>query len=577
MSQLKLLQGATDIYGLAGLLGFQPAMLAFVLYGMEPNAKYRMFDIPKRNGGTRTIAAPIEQLKLLQSRLSNLLQNCVDEIADSKSRRDNCSHGFTRKRSIITNARVHRRRRWVFNADIPDFFGSINFGRVRGLLRKNRDIALQPAVATVLAQIACHKNSLPQGSPCSPVLSNLVGHILDIRLIQLAHTYGCTYTRYADDLTFSTNKREFPLSLATQSTGPHAWVAGLELANVIAASGFALNPSKTRMQYRNSRQEVTGLIVNAKVNVRAEYRHTVRAMVHRLLKTGSYELVKKTKDLLGNAAVTKSPGELDQLHGMLAFIDGVDLMNKGLPRPSGTTPKSLSSKENMYRQFLLYKDFYAAKTPVVLCEGATDNVYLVHAIRHLAVQYPDLAEIDSKGKIKLTIRLYKCSKSSTGRILGIKGGTGDLKNWMGRYEMAMRRFKAPGKENPVIVVVDNDDGAKGIWSFIEGITKKKPSPTDFCTHVRGNLYVTAIPSGAGNQTAAIESCFDAATLAIKVEGKTFNSTKSFDDKLHFGKVVFAHKVVTPNASKIDFKGFGPLLTNVVATIADHKKRYPASP
>lgn len=574
MSQLKLLQGATDIHGVAGLVGFQPSMLAYVLYGIDSAAKYKTFNIPKRDGGSRTIAAPIQQLKLLQSRLSNILQNCVEEISASTSRHDNCSHGFMRNRSIITNARVHRRRRWVFNVDIRDFFGSINFGRVRGLLLKNRDFSLQPAVATVLAQIVCHKNALPQGSPSSPVVSNLVGHILDMRLIKLAHRNGCTYSRYADDLTFSTNKRDFPVSLATRSTSPNAWFAGPELVNVITASGFTLNPSKTRMQYRNSRQEVTGLVVNSKVNVRAEYRHTVRAMVHRLLKTGSFDQIGKTTDATGAVTIAKSPGRLGQLHGRLAFIDGVDLMNRRQPSPNGTAPESLLSKENMYRDFLLYKDFYAAETPVVLCEGATDNVYLVHAIRSLAVQYPELAEIDANGKIKLRIRLYKYTKSSSGRILGMKGGTGDLKNWMGKYDNAMRRFQAPGKQNPVIVVVDNDDGAKGIWSFIEGVTKTKPSPTGAFTHVRGNLYVTAIPSPIGTSTAAIESCFDAATLSTKVDGKSFNSTKSFDDKLHFGKVVFAHKVVTVNADKIDFSGFRPLLKNLVATIADHRKRYP---
>ena len=102
-------------------------------------------------------------------------------------------------------------RRWVFNLDLEDFFPSINFGRVRGFLLKNRDFRAESEHrATVISQIACHENSLPQGSPCSPVISNLVAHLLDMRLVRLASSVGCTYSRYADDLTFSTNKKIFP-------------------------------------------------------------------------------------------------------------------------------------------------------------------------------------------------------------------------------------------------------------------------------------------------------------------------------------------------------------------------------
>ena len=71
----------------------------------------------------------------------------------------------------------------------------------------------------MLAQIACYNNSLPQGSPCSPAFSNLIGHILDIQLLRIAKEEGCTYTRYADDLTFSTNKPTFPTDIARPVAG----------------------------------------------------------------------------------------------------------------------------------------------------------------------------------------------------------------------------------------------------------------------------------------------------------------------------------------------------------------------
>ncbi len=250
--------------------------------------------MPKRSGGQRNISAPCDALKRLQRNLADLLQDCVDELAIVKKRRDHASHGFTRKRSIITNARQHRHRRWVLNLDLEDFFPSINFGRVRGYFVKNNDFALHPDVATVVAQIACFENSLPQGSPCSPAISNLVAHVLDMRLVKLAAEVGCTYSRYADDLTFSTNKKDFPPEIAVPSgsdgQGAHLWLPAEGVQGIIERSGFRINKKKTHVMYRSSRQEVTGLVVNQKISVPSGYRHSVRAMVHRLVKSGSYEL-----------------------------------------------------------------------------------------------------------------------------------------------------------------------------------------------------------------------------------------------------------------------------------------------
>lgn len=189
---------------------------------------------------------------------------------------------------------------------------------------KNRDFELHEDVATVVAQIACHENSLSQGSPCSPVISNLVAHLLDMRVVKLASESGCTYSRYADDLTFSTNKKEFPREIAVPSAadgvGSHLWLPGEALKTVIESTGFRINAKKTHLMYRASRQNVTGLVVNEKINVRWEYRHNVRAMVHSLVKTGKFELLGVTqKD--GRAVLEERPGTLNELHGMLGFID----------------------------------------------------------------------------------------------------------------------------------------------------------------------------------------------------------------------------------------------------------------
>ncbi len=297
MSLLKSLKAAKDIDGLAFLLGYKPKNLAYILYKLPDAKKYATFEIPKRSGGVRIICAPNDQLKLLQRRMANLLYACRDEI-DRESGLGSLSHGIRRGHSILTNARAHQKRRYVLNLDLKDFFPSFNFGRVRGFFIKNRAFELDEKVATLIAQIACHQNGLPQGSPCSPVISDLIAHLLDARLAKMAKKERVTYSRYADDLTFSTNQKTFPPSLAVQrEENGVLWELGEELVSRITDAGFAVNPEKTRMQCCRSRQLVTNLTVNAKVNVRREYYKQTRAMCDTLFKTGEYANVPLSKSL----------------------------------------------------------------------------------------------------------------------------------------------------------------------------------------------------------------------------------------------------------------------------------------
>ncbi len=210
MSQLKALQAGTTLGDVAHLLGMKAGMLSFQLYKVPKALWYTKFHIPKTDGGQLEIWAPSVNLKLIQHRLAVLLEHCVAEINAAHGHVEDeehhgIAHGFKRNHTIMTNAREHVTRRYVFNVDLHDFFGTINFGRVRGFLMKDKNFALHAKVATVLAQIACYEDKLPQGSPCSPIISNLIGHTLDIRLADLARRANCTYTRYADDLTFSSN------------------------------------------------------------------------------------------------------------------------------------------------------------------------------------------------------------------------------------------------------------------------------------------------------------------------------------------------------------------------------------
>jgi len=310
----------------------------------------------------------------------------------------------------------------------------------------------------MLAQIACDGSALPQGSPCSPVISNLVANVLDMRIVRLAATVGCRYSRYADDLTFSTNQKSFPREIAVPSEDDqHAWLLGNDLHRIIIQFNFKVNSRKTRMQHRDSRQEVTGLVVNRKINIRQEYRHNVRAMVHRLCSTGSFQVYEHITK--GVTTLEKRDGSLDELQGRLGFIDSIDQYNNTVVNEEESKNR-LSTKRLTYRKFFNYRDFYTATTPVILCEGKSDNVGIKHAILHFAADFPDLAEFDKDGTPHLKVCVYRYSHSSRGRILGLKdGGCGPITRFIGNYKKDTDKFGTPGLQNPLIILFDDDSGA----------------------------------------------------------------------------------------------------------------------
>jgi RNA-directed DNA polymerase len=386
-------------------------------------------------------------------------------------------------------------------------------------------------------------------------------------------------------------------TLVDTNSPQNEWMPGTSLVKIIEKSGFAINSSKTRMQYCHSRQDVTGLVVNRKVNVCSDYRRTVRAMTHRLLTTGNFEFVRHVVNADGIKNKIKIPGTPKELHGMLAFIDQVDLYNvnqvaKGLNDLQRLAEKPrLARKESAYRRFLLFSQFYAAAKPVVLCEGSTDNVYLVHAIRALVGDLPTLATKRPNGEIDLNIRLFRYFKrrkkktpdeqtkdiSSTGRILELKGGSGELFNFAKLYRSHVEKFTAPGAYQPVILLVDNDKGAKDIFNYIKGF-KKIPEPKNApFIHLFRNLYVVPTPLTPDVPISSmIEDFFFDEVKNRLVGGKPFKADKEHEDNTCYGKVIFAHKVVKQDAENIDFSKFKQLLQNISSAIEEHRKTHPLS-
>ncbi len=565
MSKLTALKACSSIGDLALLLGIKSQTLGYIARGLRDPAKYTTFEIPKRSGGRRTISAPTPKLKLVQRKLHKLLEECQEEIEATLGVKKQLAHGFKKRHSIFTNADVHRRQRYVLNFDLEDFFGRINFGRVRGFFISNRHFKLNSDVAMLIAQLACYDAKLPQGSPSSPIISNMIGNILDIRLAKLARANGCSYSRYADDITISTSLPEFPGAIAGPIDGGHVWALSKDVVGAVSACGFKVNPAKTRLQYSRSRQDVTGVVVNRHVNVRSDYRRKLRAMVDRLRSTGSFTYSITELDTAASTKITEKTGTRNQLQGMLSFALQAERYRQN--STSTSTPNDLTGNEKLFRRFLFYTTFANYDRPIVISEGKTDGIYLSSAIKSLATAFPDLAAPKTGAPLVRFLRLTR----SMERLFGLTGGDGPLKDFVHQYAEEYRHVKGPKGSKPVIAIFDNDAGAKGILGLIKGFYKIPILPGAQSVHVHGNLYVVLTsPHAVGAASHCIEDCFDAATLAETLSGKTLNLTNKTLGPNEYGKAWFAEKVIKPKAKTINFAGFNDLLTVISQIVKGHK-------
>ncbi len=243
------------------------AELRFLSFARDVShtSHYVRFAIPKKRGGVRLIAAPMPRLKRAQRWI---LDNLLVKIP-----LHDAAHGFVPQRSIVSNARPHVGADLVINLDLKDFFPSITFPRVKGAFQW---MGYGEAPATILAllctsaptttieadgqryEVATGPRHLPQGAPSSPALTNIICYHLDRRLAGLAASLGFTYTRYADDLTFSARG---------EAARGNVQAILASARRIITDEGLVVHPDKTRVLRRGRQQEVTGVIVNEKLNV----------------------------------------------------------------------------------------------------------------------------------------------------------------------------------------------------------------------------------------------------------------------------------------------------------------------
>ena len=520
MNKLNQLKTKDDF---ARLLGFKNARyINHLLYNITTDSLYEPpIVIPKKNGGERVIHAPKKELKFLQKKLSNVLWECYLESIESKSKEINfktpsLSHAFEKGKSIITNTQMHRNKKYILNIDLKNFFDSFNFGRVRGFFIKDRDFAVSPEIATVIAQIACYQGKLPQGSPSSPIITNLITRILDYRIVKIAKKYRFTYSRYADDMTFSTNRELNSNKLRATKEFENFKT---ELKKVITSSGFEINPKKTRLSNNMQRQEVTGLIVNKKINVKREYIKKTRAMAFQLYKDGTFEIDKKTETI-------------NQLTGRFAFIFQIDQYNNyllykqsliqnnldsqkyllgrnsskkseskfywkyifynkdlrkelfentehktyNLPKEFYSIGKEekkmymslFNSREKEYKKFLFYKYFFENHKPIIVTEGKTDPRYIKAALKKLYKKYPELIE---KVGNNFVFKIEFLNHTNTIEYLfNVPEGGSGFSFW---YNYFSDKEKFQMSDNEKVLYLNYID-------YFEKLTKKRPkNPTIF--------------------------------------------------------------------------------------------------
>ena len=325
----------------AGLLQVSYAQLFYHLHKAPESTQYVKFSIPKKSGHSRTILAPATALKILQRKLSQVLYSVYEPKAPV--------HGFSPGRSILTNAKQHSEKRFVLNIDLKDFFDRIHFGRVRGVFIAP-PYKLSKEVATVLAQICCYDNKLPQGAPTSPIISNMVCTRLDKQLRLLAKEFECTYTRYADDITFSTTRSKFPKEIAL--TNPEGNdlenLLGERLILTIWDNGFEINESKIRLQHRRQHQGVTGLTVNQFPNVKRDYVRKISSMLHAWDKFGLPAAQQRYAEKYYQKSVRFSeeiPSFKEVLRGKINFLGMVRGKDNEIYRKYLAWFRSLSSRE----------------------------------------------------------------------------------------------------------------------------------------------------------------------------------------------------------------------------------------
>lgn len=233
-----------------------------ITLGNNIDGYYNKFYIPKRNGGRREINAPKEKLKTIQIWIYNNILSKMKVSCAAKA--------YVKKSSIVDNAKYHVKKKNLLKLDFSDFFHNIKYNKIFSIFY---DVGYTKEVSYILAKLCSYNGALAQGAPTSPCISNLCCRNLDRRLLKYCQYHKMNYTRYADDITISSNCKIEEFNIQT-------------IKKIIKNEGYYLNEEKTKLLDRNRRHLVTGIVTNKKLNVLKQVKNKLRQDIYYCQKYG---------------------------------------------------------------------------------------------------------------------------------------------------------------------------------------------------------------------------------------------------------------------------------------------------
>ncbi len=317
--RIKLFPGVTKHMISAGLMLSMENAQDVCAYFQLPRAvleqlinspKYKSFSIAKKRGGLRSIEAPEPRLMKVQRALNHGLQslymcNPNPAVFGFVINEDN----RTPASPIVQNAMPHVGKPYVLNIDLKDFFSSIRAQRVKEIFLSER-FRFNDQTATVLTLLTTYQGHLPQGAPTSPIITNFICAQMDEAMRGISADRTWTYTRYADDLTFSADV-------------PFRQEEIAQIRSIVEFNCFVINEKKIRQKGLGKRKEVTGIVVNTKANVKRKQIRQVRAMLFDLERNGR---TAAAANHFKNTPVVRENDQhvfLNRLRGYISFIGQV--------------------------------------------------------------------------------------------------------------------------------------------------------------------------------------------------------------------------------------------------------------
>lgn len=463
------------------------------------------------------------------------------------------AHAFIPKKSIYTNVKKHVRKKYIIHLDLKDFFPSFHFGRIKGFFEKNNFFLFNEKLSIQMANLLCYKGKLPQGAPTSPIITNFICQSMDYYISKLCSEYHLLYTRYADDLIFSTNDKKIVVMYDDFNT---------KVNKIVKKCGFIINEDKTKFVGFNERHLVTGLVINQKINYSLDFYKKTRAM--------AYYFYKNKLVFIDEKNISKYA-----IEGRFSFICQTMKINRTEERAE---KGNLNSRLNEYRKFIFFTRFYSMDKPLVITEGKTDPKYIKAALIHFKNDYPSLIkEVDGKyiysfsffNRTDNILRFFKCQRDGADAITTLTKFFYDAKS-KDTYMINLYSYfyKICGyKPNfPIICIYDNETRCKdkplaklikntGLYLNSDGYTQLYDS----------NMFILPIPNNGVDKDIEIEDLFLSEVLDIEIGGRKFDRKTEKGSDTTFGKKVFANYVYD-NLQTINFDKFKPLLDKIVSII-----------